>query len=129
MPCKLPAPCAFPSASLLTPRQRASRGLVSPAALAHTPSAPARKLHVQAAGKGPTAAGCDLSFSCDLGCMHRQGSDGAWAPDPLIADERYVAARVRGRGLVVFSACSHAGIVNVVQDAAAASGEPGACRA
>jgi 7,8-dihydropterin-6-yl-methyl-4-(beta-D-ribofuranosyl)aminobenzene 5'-phosphate synthase len=32
--------------------------------------------------------------------------------DPLIMDERYVAARVRGRGITVFSACSHAGIVN-----------------
>ncbi|MEN9726528.1 MAG: hypothetical protein RL434_894 [Pseudomonadota bacterium] len=32
--------------------------------------------------------------------------------DPLIMDERFLAARVRGRGLSVFSACSHAGIVN-----------------
>lgn len=34
------------------------------------------------------------------------------APDPLIMDERFVAARVRGRGVTVFSACSHAGIIN-----------------
>lgn len=33
-------------------------------------------------------------------------------PDPLIMDERFVAACVRGRGITVFSACSHAGIVN-----------------
>ena len=33
-------------------------------------------------------------------------------PDPLIMDERFVAAYVRGRGVSVFSACSHAGIVN-----------------
>jgi 7,8-dihydropterin-6-yl-methyl-4-(beta-D-ribofuranosyl)aminobenzene 5'-phosphate synthase len=32
--------------------------------------------------------------------------------DPLIADERFVAAEVRGRGVTVLSACSHAGIVN-----------------
>jgi len=32
--------------------------------------------------------------------------------DPLIMDERFVAACVRGRGVTVFSACSHAGIVN-----------------
>jgi 7,8-dihydropterin-6-yl-methyl-4-(beta-D-ribofuranosyl)aminobenzene 5'-phosphate synthase len=32
--------------------------------------------------------------------------------DPLIMDERFVAAHVRGRGTTVFSACSHAGIVN-----------------
>jgi 7,8-dihydropterin-6-yl-methyl-4-(beta-D-ribofuranosyl)aminobenzene 5'-phosphate synthase len=33
-------------------------------------------------------------------------------PDPLIMDERFIAACVRGRGVTVFSACSHAGIVN-----------------
>jgi 7,8-dihydropterin-6-yl-methyl-4-(beta-D-ribofuranosyl)aminobenzene 5'-phosphate synthase len=32
--------------------------------------------------------------------------------DPLILDERFVAARVRGRGTTVLSACSHAGVVN-----------------
>jgi len=32
-------------------------------------------------------------------------------------DERFVAAWVRGRGISVFSACSHAGIVNVCLDA------------
>jgi len=34
------------------------------------------------------------------------------APDPLIMDERFVAAYVVGRGVTVLSACSHAGIVN-----------------
>ena len=33
-------------------------------------------------------------------------------PDPLILDERFVAAEVRGRGVSVLSACSHAGVVN-----------------
>ena len=32
--------------------------------------------------------------------------------DPLIMDERFLAAEVRGRGVTVLSACSHAGIVN-----------------
>lgn len=32
--------------------------------------------------------------------------------DPLIMDERFVAACVPGRGVTVLSACSHAGIVN-----------------
>jgi len=32
--------------------------------------------------------------------------------DPLIMDERFLAAEVRGRGITVLSACSHAGIVN-----------------
>jgi 7,8-dihydropterin-6-yl-methyl-4-(beta-D-ribofuranosyl)aminobenzene 5'-phosphate synthase len=39
-----------------------------------------------------------------------RGDDGE--PDPLIMDERFVAACVGGRGVTVFSACSHAGIVN-----------------
>lgn len=34
-------------------------------------------------------------------------------PDPLILDERFLAAHVRGRGVTVLSACSHAGVVNV----------------
>lgn len=33
-------------------------------------------------------------------------------PDPLILDERFLAAEVRGRGVSVLSACSHAGVVN-----------------
>jgi 7,8-dihydropterin-6-yl-methyl-4-(beta-D-ribofuranosyl)aminobenzene 5'-phosphate synthase len=36
----------------------------------------------------------------------------AGEPDPLILDERFVAAVVADRGVSVFSACSHAGIVN-----------------
>jgi 7,8-dihydropterin-6-yl-methyl-4-(beta-D-ribofuranosyl)aminobenzene 5'-phosphate synthase len=32
--------------------------------------------------------------------------------DSLILDERFVAAHVRGRGVTVLSACSHAGVVN-----------------
>lgn len=44
--------------------------------------------------------------------------DGAsWEPDPLILDERYVAAHVKGKGAVVFTACSHAGVINVLEDA------------
>jgi len=41
------------------------------------------------------------------------------APDPLIMDERYMAAHVRGRGISVLSACSHAGIVNACLSAKA----------
>jgi len=38
-------------------------------------------------------------------------------PDPLILDERFLAAVVAGRGLTILSACSHAGIINVCQQA------------
>ena len=43
----------------------------------------------------------------------RSGHKSAWHPDPLLMDERMVVVNVKGLGLVVFSACSHAGIVNV----------------
>lgn len=45
--------------------------------------------------------------------LSRSGPDSAWEPDPLLMDERMLVARVRHLGLIVFSACSHAGIVNV----------------
>jgi 7,8-dihydropterin-6-yl-methyl-4-(beta-D-ribofuranosyl)aminobenzene 5'-phosphate synthase len=43
----------------------------------------------------------------------RRRPDGPWEPDPLLMDERMLVAHVRDLGLIVFSACSHAGIVNV----------------
>ena len=42
---------------------------------------------------------------------HSFRGDHGWA-DPLIMDERFIAACVKGRGVTVISACSHAGIVN-----------------
>ncbi len=46
----------------------------------------------------------------------RSGPNDAWRPDPFLMDERMLVAHVRGLGLIVFSACSHAGIVNVCTD-------------
>jgi 7,8-dihydropterin-6-yl-methyl-4-(beta-D-ribofuranosyl)aminobenzene 5'-phosphate synthase len=43
----------------------------------------------------------------------RTGPDAAWQPDPFLMDERMLVVHVRHLGLIVFSACSHAGIVNV----------------
>ncbi len=48
----------------------------------------------------------------------RLNDDGSWVPDPLVLDERYLAVDVKDQGVVVFSACSHAGIVNVLTDVA-----------
>ncbi|TFK85561.1 hypothetical protein K466DRAFT_184385 [Polyporus arcularius HHB13444] len=45
------------------------------------------------------------------------GENGEWVKEEDIMDERYAAIDVVGKGLVIFSACSHAGIVNVVKDA------------
>ena len=43
--------------------------------------------------------------------------DGSWLPDSWITGERWRAVDVKGLGAIVFSACSHAGIVNVLMDA------------
>jgi 7,8-dihydropterin-6-yl-methyl-4-(beta-D-ribofuranosyl)aminobenzene 5'-phosphate synthase len=48
----------------------------------------------------------------------RLADDGqTWEPDELLLDERFLAVNVAGKGAVVFSACSHAGIVNVLTHA------------
>lgn len=46
--------------------------------------------------------------------QHRRLPDGGWESDPWVTDERSLAVDVASVGLVVFSACSHAGIVNFV---------------
>lgn len=40
-----------------------------------------------------------------------------WEDDPLIMDERFLATCVKTKGIVVFTACSHAGLVNVLKHA------------
>ncbi len=50
----------------------------------------------------------------------RRTDDGkGWEPDELLMDERWLGLHVKDKGLVVFSACSHAGIVNVLSHARA----------
>ena len=48
----------------------------------------------------------------------RLADDGkTWEPDEMLVDERFLAVNVAGKGLVVLSACSHAGVVNVLMHA------------
>jgi 7,8-dihydropterin-6-yl-methyl-4-(beta-D-ribofuranosyl)aminobenzene 5'-phosphate synthase len=47
----------------------------------------------------------------------RRSANEPWQPDPLIMDERYLAVHVQGKGIIIFSACSHAGIINVLLNA------------
>lgn len=49
---------------------------------------------------------------------------GGWEPDPWIWDDQGVVCHVKGRGLVVVSSCSHAGVINVVRNAARVTGMP-----
>ena len=57
-------------------------------------------------------------FETGLPGQHRRTEDGTgWEPDELLMDERFIAVHVRGKGLVVLTACSHAGVVNVLTEA------------
>lgn len=59
-------------------------------------------------------------FERGLPGQHRKTLDGkGWELDELIMDERFVAVHVAGKGLIVFTACSHAGVINVLTHAKA----------
>jgi len=59
-------------------------------------------------------------FEVGLPGQHRRTEDGkGWELDELLMDERFIAVNVRGKGLVVLTACSHAGVVNVLTHARA----------
>ncbi len=55
-------------------------------------------------------------FEQGLPNHYAEGEDG-WEPDPWLIDERWLAVNVAGKGLIVFTACSHAGVVNVLKHA------------
>ena len=48
---------------------------------------------------------------------HGNGEANGWEPDPLIMDERFVSVHVKDKGQFIFSACSHAGLINVLTHA------------
>lgn len=51
------------------------------------------------------------------GHMRRSEDGQSWEPDPLITDERFISVHVKDKGQFVFSACSHAGLINVLNHA------------
>lgn len=58
------------------------------------------------------------SYENGLPGQVRRSEDGkSWEPDTLLVDERYVSVHVKDRGQFIFSACSHAGIINVLKHA------------
>ena len=69
-------------------------------------------------GEIPRVTSCETGFAGHMSFS----DDGKWEPDPLIMDERFLAVNVKDKGLVVFSACSHAGVVNVLTHAAGVFG-------
>jgi 7,8-dihydropterin-6-yl-methyl-4-(beta-D-ribofuranosyl)aminobenzene 5'-phosphate synthase len=50
-------------------------------------------------------------------------SNGGWEPDPWIWDDQAVVVRLKDKGLVVLSGCSHAGSINVLRQAQRLTGE------
>ena len=58
------------------------------------------------------------AFETGMPGQYRRTEDGLdWEPDPLLMDERFVAVNVKDKGVVVFTACSHAGVINVLTHA------------
>jgi len=53
------------------------------------------------------------------GQVARDDEDAPWEPDEALTDERFLAVKLEGKGVIVFSACSHAGVVNVLHAARA----------
>lgn len=54
------------------------------------------------------------------GQVARDAEGAPWVADEALMDERFLAVRLADKGIVVFSACSHAGVVNVLHAARAA---------
>jgi 7,8-dihydropterin-6-yl-methyl-4-(beta-D-ribofuranosyl)aminobenzene 5'-phosphate synthase len=48
---------------------------------------------------------------------HQALINGSWQRDESIIDDGYMLANVEGKGLVVVTGCSHAGIINILKDA------------
>jgi 7,8-dihydropterin-6-yl-methyl-4-(beta-D-ribofuranosyl)aminobenzene 5'-phosphate synthase len=97
----------FPAARVPTPAQMEERGAKV------VNDGKARLLldsHFYYSGEIPRVSSFETGREDHL-CRRDNSED--WRPDPYLMDERMLIAHVRDLGLIVFSACSHAGIVNV----------------
>lgn len=70
--------------------------------------------HVLVSGEIPRVTDYEVGLP---GQVARASDAAPWEPDEWLADERFIAVHLRGKGLIVFSACSHCGIVNVLHEA------------
>jgi 7,8-dihydropterin-6-yl-methyl-4-(beta-D-ribofuranosyl)aminobenzene 5'-phosphate synthase len=70
--------------------------------------------HVLISGEIPRVTDYETGLP---GQVSRAAENAPWAADEWLADERFIAVHLRGQGLIVFSACSHCGIVNVLHEA------------
>jgi 7,8-dihydropterin-6-yl-methyl-4-(beta-D-ribofuranosyl)aminobenzene 5'-phosphate synthase len=68
--------------------------------------------HLLVSGQVPRVTEFETGFP-----IHKARAGDGWEPDPLILDDQNVIVDVAGKGLVVVSGCSHAGAVNVLDNA------------
>jgi 7,8-dihydropterin-6-yl-methyl-4-(beta-D-ribofuranosyl)aminobenzene 5'-phosphate synthase len=54
--------------------------------------------------------------------VHYARHDNTWEKDPMVYDDQGIICNVKGKGLVVVSSCSHAGLVNVLRNAKSLTG-------
>lgn len=57
--------------------------------------------------------------------LQEAANAGGWEPDPWIWDDQGLVVHVKGKGLVVLSSCSHAGVINVLRNAQRLTGVQG----
>jgi 7,8-dihydropterin-6-yl-methyl-4-(beta-D-ribofuranosyl)aminobenzene 5'-phosphate synthase len=124
---------AQPLAVDLHPDRPDQRGVQSPAgSIIMLPEEPTMRSIEDAGGRVVTSGAAHLFGDGFFGCSgmiprnteyetglpgHHSFYGDRVVDDPLILDERLVVTNVRGRGMTVLSACSHAGIVNACLEA------------
>ncbi|EIW68999.1 hypothetical protein TREMEDRAFT_62716 [Tremella mesenterica DSM 1558] len=74
------------------------------------------KTGVEVSGEVERVTGFEKGIPGAVRWVDEDGDKG-WFTDELIMDERYITVDVKGKGLVIFSPCSHAGICNVIIEA------------
>ena len=70
-------------------------------------------------GKVPRVTDFERGFP-----IHQALAGDRWEADPWIWDDQGVICHLKGKGLVVVSGCSHAGVVNVLRNAQRITGVP-----
>ncbi len=110
---RMPGGDVAPAAPFLTPKQWSELG--AEPLVTTEPKMCLDNLYF-VSGEVPRVTAYEKGFDQN---MHRIAVDAPWEPEPLILDERFLAVHVRDKGLVIFSGCSHPGIVNMLLHAQA----------
>ena len=57
------------------------------------------------------------------GGVRFESERGVWEGDEQILDERFLMCRVQGKGIVLFTGCSHGGVINASRHAVELAGD------